>query len=397
MELLEGVSLARLQQQLKDEGERLDPLLAAWIMSKVAAGLHAAHELRDRDEQPLGLVHRDVSPENVLLSYDGRVCVADFGVAKLSHGEHQTQSGIVKGKFAYMSPEQTKAKSLDRRSDVFSFGVVLHECLTGRRLFASKSAADTIRRVCEKRPADPRKRRPEVPGALAEIALRCLKKRRAQRYDDAGQLAVALRGVLRDHGSLDESDLSELLTRCFAAERSRLGTKIRRAIRVADGASDSVEAAVVEPSSATAGGSVTASVSTGPPLTARPAGVWIGLGVALLLGAGIWWTAAGPGGGATTQESTTPSASVSAPTATSTTTERTSSSTNATASVLPTIHAPSSSQPASSSAQPPPIRQPSPPPSTNAQPSALPSPGPSSVPSASATSHKGVPFKKLDL
>ena len=406
MELLEGVSLAKLRERLEDIGEKLDPLMATWIMSKVAAGLHAAHELCDRDEQPLSLVHRDVSPENVLLSFDGRVCVADFGVAKLAGREHQTQSGIVKGKFAYMSPEQTRAKVLDRRSDVFSFGVVLHECLTGRRLFASKSAADTIRRVCEKRPADPRKRRSEVPEQLAKITLRCLNKRRDRRYDDAGQLAAALRAVLREHGSpIDDSELGELLSHHFAEERQRLRSKIRHAIRVADGTSESNSVALDQAQSrtadsgpATAQGSVTASVSTGPPLSPRPlAGVWIGLTVLALLAGGIWWTVSSPTGGSaatnpsagpgrdaqpqSVSPSASPLSSSALPTSASTSTPPKSAGAAAT----------KTNDPRLSTTQ----RTPRPTTSTSGPPSA--SPTAASPPSATATSHKGVPFKNLDL
>ncbi|MCA9620436.1 MAG: serine/threonine protein kinase, partial [Myxococcales bacterium] len=107
MDLVQGVSLATLCETAAEAGEDLPPALVAWIGAQVARGLHAAHELRAPDGAAYELVHRDVSPENVLLSFDGRVFVADFGVAKNPRADRQTESGVVKGKFAYMSPEQT--------------------------------------------------------------------------------------------------------------------------------------------------------------------------------------------------------------------------------------------------------------------------------------------------
>jgi eukaryotic-like serine/threonine-protein kinase len=290
MELVEGVSLARLLRRLAETEQQLEPRVAAWVVAQAAAGLHAAHELRGGDDRPLGLVHRDVSPENILLSYDGRVYVADFGVAKLAHSHRATESGVVKGKFAYMSPEQTRAGDLDRRSDVFSAGVVLHEALTGERLFASASPADTIRRIGEDKPTDPSTLRPEVPPAIADVALRALAKDREVRFATAAEMAEALRRALRDEGTpVDESDMAELLAAAFPGERARLQARIEGAL-----AEDGAAPDTGERSDSVAGrsGSVTAAIRVP---TAAPRR-WLGPGAVVVGGlvvVAVVWTLRG--------------------------------------------------------------------------------------------------------
>src|SRR5262249_37049347 len=157
-----GVSLAALLERLEERGAPLAPSLAGWLAVQAANGLHAAHELTEPGGAPLGIVHRDVSPQNILISFEGQGKIVDLGVAKARGPERSTESGVIKGKFAYMSPEQTRAEPLDRRSDIFSLGVVLHEALTGRRLFAGRSPADAIRRILEEEPPDPRSIQPDV-------------------------------------------------------------------------------------------------------------------------------------------------------------------------------------------------------------------------------------------
>src|SRR5262249_29582135 len=136
MELVDGVSLSRLLAAVAERGqEGLPPNLAAWIVMQAAHGLHAAHELTETDaggtmETPLALVHRDISPQNILVSMQGEVKIADFGIAKFRGRDESTATGLIKGKFAYMSPEQASDAELDRRSDVFALGIVLWESLT---------------------------------------------------------------------------------------------------------------------------------------------------------------------------------------------------------------------------------------------------------------------------
>jgi eukaryotic-like serine/threonine-protein kinase len=144
MEYLDGESLGSLMRRLWSRGRRMDRDVAAWVVAEACAGLHAAHELTDEDGLPRNLVHRDVSPHNVFLGYQGGVKVLDFGIAQASERITKTETGQVKGKFEYMSPEQIQSRPLDRRADVFALGVLLYELTTARRLFKRPSLPRVI-------------------------------------------------------------------------------------------------------------------------------------------------------------------------------------------------------------------------------------------------------------
>jgi serine/threonine-protein kinase len=235
MELVDGVSLSKLLAKLASRGEPLSPDLAAWIAMQCALGLHAAHELTDGGGRPLHLVHRDVSPQNILLATTGEVKLADFGVAKFVGRDESTATGTIKGKFGYMSPEQAESDEVDRRSDVFSLGIVLWEALTGARLFSTDSPARTLLRVRELQPGSPVDLRPEVGDELSSITLRCLAKDPALRYASAADVADALRAALRSRGSVvDESDLAALVVRLFGAERAEFTSRLRSSVARAD-------------------------------------------------------------------------------------------------------------------------------------------------------------------
>jgi eukaryotic-like serine/threonine-protein kinase len=227
MDLVRGVSLWQLLGRLTKAEELPNVDLSAWIVMQVASGLQAAHELCDADGRPLGLVHRDVSPQNILLGFDGRVCVADFGIAKLRRATVKTESGMVKGKFAYMSPEQARGHPLDCRSDLFSLGVVLHETLTGRRLFDHDSPTETLLHIVEHPIPTPRSVRPDVPEELSAIAMRCLAKVPDARFDTAKALSRALRSALRvRQADADEQMLREVLDRVHASQRDGLTERL---------------------------------------------------------------------------------------------------------------------------------------------------------------------------
>lgn len=228
MELVRGVPLSALSRRLSQRGERLSAALVAWMGAQAAAGLHAAHELRAEDGRPLGLVHRDVSPQNLLLSYDGRVYVTDFGVAKLVHAELPTTQGIVKGRFAYMSPEQASGKPLDRRSDLFALGAVLHESLIGERLFAADSPAGTVFNVLNKAAPEAHRLREDVPLKLSAAIDRCLKKAAEERFASAAELEAALRDVLGERSGWggDERALAVLLDRSFGEEKAAFAARL---------------------------------------------------------------------------------------------------------------------------------------------------------------------------
>jgi eukaryotic-like serine/threonine-protein kinase len=243
MELVDGVALSRLQAELAKRGEHLPPELAAWIVAQAAQGLHAAHELTDSDGRSLGLVHRDVSPQNILLSSQGEVKISDFGIAKFASGDESTATGMIKGKFAYLSPEHASSGHLDRRSDVFALGIVLWEALTGERLFAAETPARTMLRVLETTPRSPKEVRNTVDDELAAITLRCLAKDPEARYPTAAAVADVIRSALRGRGSpVDEGDLASVVQRLFGVERAEWMARLRNVNPVGEGANDALDA-----------------------------------------------------------------------------------------------------------------------------------------------------------
>src|SRR5262249_23054431 len=147
MDYVESTALSTLLSSTSKHASRLSPPVAARIIADVLSGLHAAHEATDMQGRSLDLVHRDVSPQNILVGVDGASRLIDFGIAKAAHRLTETRSGSLKGKLGYMSPEGAQGKGLDRRSDLFAVGVVLHEALTSKRLFFGENEYDTLRKV----------------------------------------------------------------------------------------------------------------------------------------------------------------------------------------------------------------------------------------------------------
>ena len=233
MELIRGQSLRKILVTLGQQKQHLPLAIVARVIGQAANGLHAAHELHDGAGRALNLIHRDLSPDNVLLSYAGRVYVSDFGVAKLSNTA-STHTGVVKGKFAYMSPEQVSAEPLDRRSDIFALGILLWEALTGRRLFKGGTPRETVAAILRDSIRHPKKLRPDVPDGLANVALRCLRQSPQARYATAKEVADELRAFVKDSGQLaDESDLAEMLESLFSRERAELEAKLDESITAA--------------------------------------------------------------------------------------------------------------------------------------------------------------------
>ena len=190
MEWIEGAALSRCLSRGK---EPLDLALAARILADACAGLHAAHEATDEDGQPLAVVHRDVSPQNILLSVDGSVKVADFGIAQARGKQHATQTGQAKGKLAYMAPEQLRAKTaVDRRVDVFALGAVLYEATTGKKPFDGPTDIERMRAILERAPTAPSEHRSGYPLELERIVLRALNKDPDARFATAEGMRIAL-------------------------------------------------------------------------------------------------------------------------------------------------------------------------------------------------------------
>ncbi|ATB26864.1 serine/threonine protein kinase [Melittangium boletus] len=214
MEYVRGSSLWELRKRCREKGIRMPPVLVAHVGAQVAAGLHYAHRTKSPEGEPLGLVHRDVTPHNVLLSFDGAVKLTDFGIAKA--GNRLTQPGVLKGKFAYMSPEQARGEEVDARTDIFALGVVLWEMLTGGRLFDGDSEVAVLRAVRESLIVPPARLNPDVPEALDNVILTALEREPEARYQSAGEMERALaQCVLRSATSVDDTDVGTFVRRLF--------------------------------------------------------------------------------------------------------------------------------------------------------------------------------------
>jgi serine/threonine-protein kinase len=197
MEYLEGESLGHLTSEGTRVRKPLPPGLAAGIVTQVCDGLAYAHAFEDENGKPMGIVHRDVSPHNVIVLFSGVVKVVDFGIAKAASKMHQTKVGTLKGKLAYMSPEQCMGSEVDARSDVFSLGVVLWELLTHRRLFKREVEPAMIRAIMDEPIPKVHDVRKDAPAALAAAADKALSKKPEDRYPGAAEMKADLQAYLR--------------------------------------------------------------------------------------------------------------------------------------------------------------------------------------------------------
>jgi len=234
MEYLEGENAAGVIRRSLVSEQEIGVALCAYVMAEAAAGLHAAHELTDADGRPLALVHRDVSPQNIFITYGGQVKVLDFGIAKAADRTAHTEVGQLKGKFEYMAPEQCRGKGIDRRCDVFALGIVLYELLTRKRLFKRETKLAVLEAVCREMPVPPSQLVPGCPESLDRVVMKALSKRADDRYATAAEVRRDLMGVVRElMGTNDpEESLAALMQRLFA---DRVGEKREMLKRVRSG------------------------------------------------------------------------------------------------------------------------------------------------------------------
>jgi serine/threonine-protein kinase len=237
MEWVEGEPLHTV---ISEAGKRrpIPPEMAVRIIADAAAGLHAAHELRDERGRLRGLVHRDVSPHNILMGTNGAIKLVDFGVAKaLGRISDATRSGQLKGKFGYMSPEQVRGKHVDRRSDVFSLGIVLFELTTNRRLFRGNNDVDTLRLVLSGRVPRPSSIESGYPRRLEQIVLRALEREPDARYQTADEFRLDLEAYLKaERIVIPRSGLAGLLKRVMGQRIEQRRKALLRMVRALDGA-----------------------------------------------------------------------------------------------------------------------------------------------------------------
>lgn len=232
MEYLPGEDLARVLQRLTEAGRRLSVEQAATLVSRVCAALHFAHELTDVDGAPLHLVHRDVNPSNVILTYGGEVKLIDFGVATTAQ-HAKTTAGVIKGKLAYMSPEHVLARAVDRRSDVFAAGIVLWELLAGRPLFMRDNEAATLYATMNDPVPSVRGLRPDVPPALEAIVERALAREPDDRFATAEVMRDALEAFLAERSLCDARHFARLLEELFGPARAEAKRAIAQASALA--------------------------------------------------------------------------------------------------------------------------------------------------------------------
>src|SRR3954468_18445876 len=200
MEYVDGADLKAVAETLKKQGRTLPVEEAVFIAIKICEGLCYAHELLDQDGKPFTIVHRDVSPPNVLMTKHGEIKIVDFGLAKASSQLEKSEPGIIKGKFSYLSPEAALGKDVDHRTDIFAVGIILWEMLAGRRLFLGDTDFATVKLVQQAVVAPLSKANPKAPIELERIVNKALARDPAQRFQTARDLGCALNEFLYRHG-----------------------------------------------------------------------------------------------------------------------------------------------------------------------------------------------------
>jgi serine/threonine protein kinase len=237
MEYVEGEPLSRMLTVAHKQEGRIAAPLVAHFLAEVCEGLHAAHELCDPTGKPLNLIHRDVSPHNVMVAYDGYVKLLDFGVVKIDQLDPKggrTKTGEVKGKTAYMSPEQAMGESLDRRSDLYSLGAVLFECIAGQRMWGMGTDFDVLRRLALEEPPRLADVAPSAPRALCALQARLVARNREERPPTALAVAAELRRFIADSGTQPDAHVVRaVMGRLFHQEIERRRDALGRALHEA--------------------------------------------------------------------------------------------------------------------------------------------------------------------
>lgn len=252
MEYVWGKDLLQIMNRFRKMRKRMPAAMVAFIGTRMCEALEYAHGKRDRDGQPLNLIHRDISPQNVLVSYEGAVKLIDFGIAKAASRTTTTQAGVLKGKFGYMSPEQVRGLPIDHRSDLFAVGTCMYEMLTADRLFVGESDFSTLEKVRHAEARPPSEFIPDLPPEFESIVMRALSRNVDDRWQSAGELHEALQQFLvAQRPTFTTTKLAAWMTSAFTDEVTKEKSRL-------DG-----YAKVARPSGPPA-------AETGPKLTARP-------------------------------------------------------------------------------------------------------------------------------
>jgi serine/threonine protein kinase len=248
MEYIWGKDLLQIQNRLRKIKQPMPIAMACFSIAKVLEGLDYAHRKRDPMGRPLEIVHRDCSPQNVLVSYEGEVKVIDFGIAKATSRNSRTMAGVLKGKFGYMSPEQVRGLPLDRRSDIFALGTMLYECLTGDRLFQGETDFSTLEKVRNVDIRPPRELNPNIPVAVEAVILKALAKDVEDRYQWCSEMLADLQAFLMSQDQVfTAKSLASWVKDVFAPDIERERQQLEHYKGIGrDGVFDGVPAAEVK-------------------------------------------------------------------------------------------------------------------------------------------------------
>jgi len=258
LDYIEGDTLSGLSQALHARNRALPLAIAGRILIDALTGLHAAHELRDESGSPLGIVHRDFTPQNILVGVDGVARLTDFGIAKSARGGNATATGVLKGKVRYMSPEQARGRQVDRRCDVWAAGVIAWELLAGRRLHANRGEADTLLAVVSEAPPPLERLVPGFPPALGATVASALTLDADRRCPDARRLAERLEAAWTDHAGLARTtDVADFVKDAVADRLSRRKLRIDSVLAQRAGAAPAESADTTTSTSGQDGAAVT--------------------------------------------------------------------------------------------------------------------------------------------
>jgi serine/threonine protein kinase len=263
LEYVNGRDLRSIFDRMRSRGESLPIPMACYVMMQVCEGLDYAHNKRDGQGRELHLIHRDISPQNVLIGYDGEVKLIDFGIAKAAGKASTTQAGILKGKFGYMSPEQVRGLPIDKRSDIFAVGIVLYELLTGERLFVGETDFSTLEKVRNVEIVPPSSYNKKIPPELERLILKALARDPEDRYSNAIDLHDDLQSFLYSIGEFySRKDLSAWMKKTFAIEIEEDNAKLEQHRQVAPPVAATGE---VSRRAAVAGARTSLGLGGGPP------------------------------------------------------------------------------------------------------------------------------------